>query len=58
MQLKLSNDSITGILAGKPIRCEVRIAPGTGSLPAGAYKIFSPKRDPMYGLTALVFPLD
>lgn len=58
MQLRLSNDAISGILAGKPIRCEVRIAPGTGSLPAGAYKIFPPTRDPMYGLTALALPLD
>ena len=48
MQLKLSNNMITGNLAGKPIHCMVRMSPGTGSLARGEYVIPRPgESDPL-----------
>lgn len=58
MQLKFSKNAITGNLAGKPIHCVARITEGTGSPPAGVYTIPPPMRDPVYGLTALLLPLE
>lgn len=58
MQLKFSKNAITGNLAGKPIHCVARITEGTGSPLAGVYTIPPPMRDPVYGLTALLLPLE
>ena len=57
MQLKLSNNMITGNLAGKPIHCRVRMGPGTGSPAPGEYVVPAPESDPIYGYTAMVVPL-
>jgi len=57
MQLKLSNNTITGSLAGKLIHCVVRMSRGTGSPARGEYVIPPPASDAIYGLTALVIPL-
>jgi hypothetical protein len=57
MQLKLSNNTITGTLAGKLIQCAVRMSQGTGSPARGEYVIPPPASDAIYGQTALVIPL-
>ena len=57
MQLKLSNNTITGNLAGKLIHCAVRMSQGTGSPARGEYVIPPPASDAIYGQTALVIPL-
>ena len=56
MQLKLSNNAITGSLAGKLIHCVVRMSRGTGSPARGEYVIPPPVSDPIYGHTAMVIP--
>ena len=57
MELKLSNNMITGNLAGKPIHCVVRMSQGTGSPARGEYVIPPPVSDPIYGHTAMVIAL-
>ena len=57
MQLKLSNNMITGNLAGKPIHCVVRMSQGTGSPARGDYVIPPPVSDPIYGQTAMMIDL-
>jgi hypothetical protein len=57
MQLKFSNNTITGNLAGKLIHCVVRMSQGTGSPARGDYVIAPPASDAIYGQTALVIPL-
>jgi hypothetical protein len=57
MQLKLSNNTITGNLGGKYLHCAVRMSQGTGSPAPGEYVIPPPESDAIYGQTALVLPL-
>ncbi|HEY2431935.1 MAG TPA: hypothetical protein VGI12_04605 [Vicinamibacterales bacterium] len=54
MQLKFSNNIITGNLGGKPIQCVVRMSQGTGLPISGEYTVRPPTSDPIFGRTALV----
>ena len=57
MQLRFSDNTITGNLAGRLIHCVVRMSRGTGSPARGEYVIAPPASDAIYGQTALVIPL-
>jgi hypothetical protein len=54
MSLKLTRNTISGMIGGKAVHCSLRFAQGSGSLAPGEYEIHAPVHDPIHGFTAIL----